>query len=191
MFIASGNPPKPHVVDETLDEFNEEFNIVVPEEAERAKEAKRLKEVEAEINAHNEKYARGESSFKEQLYSFSDLSDEDFEKEKLGVNGWDPRRGDAPPERAMGLILPPESERISSPGLDEMYSAMDRAYTPRSFSSKNKGWVTEAKSQGNCGSCAAFAATGLHETCMAKAGAPIRSLDLSEQYLVDCGYNGK
>ena len=163
----------------------------MPEEAERAKEAKRLKEVEAEINAHNEKYARGESSFKEQLYSFSDLSDEDFEKEKLGVNGWDPRRGDAPPERAMGLILPPESERISSPGLDEMYSAMDRAYTPRSFSSKNKGWVTEAKSQGNCGSCAAFAATGLHETCMAKAGASIRSLDLSEQYLVDCGYNGK
>ena len=44
-------------------------------------EAKRLKEVEAEINAHNEKYARGESSFKEQLYSFSDLSKEDFESE--------------------------------------------------------------------------------------------------------------
>merc|ERR1712212_899894 len=71
-----------------------------------------------------------------------------------------------------------------------MYAAMNRAYTPRSFSSKDKGWVTVAKSQGNCGSCAAFAATGLHETCMAKAGAPTRSLDLSEQYLVDCGYDG-
>ena len=47
------------------------------------------------------------------------------------------------------------------------------------------------KNQGNCGSCAAFAATGLHETCMAKAGAPLKGLDLSEQYLVDCGYDGR
>ena len=52
------------------------------------------------------------------------------------------------------------------------------------------GLVTIAKNQGNCGSCAAFAATGLHETCMAKAGAPAKKLDLSEQYLIDCGYNG-
>ena len=51
--------------------------------------------------------------------------------------------------------------------------------------------MTEPKNQGNCGSCAAFAATGLHETCMAKAGAPLKGLDLSEQYLVDCGYNGR
>ena len=53
------------------------------------------------------------------------------------------------------------------------------------------GLVTVAKNQGNCGSCAAFAASGLHETCMAKAGAPTAKLDLSEQYLVDCGYDGK
>ena len=51
--------------------------------------------------------------------------------------------------------------------------------------------MTKAKNQGNCGSCAAFAATGLHETCMAKAGAPVQGLDLSEQYLVDCGYDGR
>ena len=60
------------------------------------------------------------------------------------------------------------------------------------FSRANfSGLVTIAKNQGNCGSCAAFAASGLHETCMAKAGAPIAKLDLSEQYLVDCGYDGK
>ena len=53
------------------------------------------------------------------------------------------------------------------------------------------GHVTVPKNQGNCGSCAAFAATGLHETCMAKAGAPLKGLDLSEQYLVDCGYDGR
>ena len=169
---------------------------MVPDEAEKIKEAKRLKEVEAEINEHNEKYARGEVHFAEQLYPFSDLSKEDFEKEKLGIKGWDPRRGDAAPERrATGLTLPPESERVNSPEnqakLDAMYSALDRGYTPRKFSSKDKGWVTKVKDQGNCGACAAFAAHGLHETCMAKAGAPIRSLDLSEQYLVDCGYDGE
>ena len=182
---------------ESLDEFDEENGILIADDNERAKEAKRLADVEAEINAENAAYEAGEANFGEKLYSFSDLDKEDFENEKEGISdGWDPRRGDARPERrAMGLTLPPESERINSPEsqeeLDALYSAMDRAYTPRQFSSKRKGWVTEAKNQGNCGSCAAFAATGLHETCMAKAGAPVRSLDLSEQYLVDCGFNGK
>jgi len=43
----------------------------------------------------------------------------------------------------------------------------------------------------SCGSCAAFAATGAHETCMLKAGARMNGLDLSEQMIVDCGYNGQ
>lgn len=54
----------------------------------------------------------------------------------------------------------------------------------------HSGLVTEIKSQGNCGSCSAFAATSLHETCMIKAGAKKEGMDLSEQYLIDCGYNG-
>jgi hypothetical protein len=41
----------------------------------------------------------------------------------------------------------------------------------------------------SCGSCAAFSATGVHETCMLKSGARFNGLDLSEQYLIDCGYN--
>lgn len=53
------------------------------------------------------------------------------------------------------------------------------------------GLVTPARDQMSCGSCAAFAATGAHETCMLKAGARMNGLDLSEQMLVDCGYNGK
>lgn len=51
--------------------------------------------------------------------------------------------------------------------------------------------VTPARNQMSCGSCAAFAATGAHETCMLKAGARMNGLDLSEQMLVDCGYNGQ
>ena len=53
------------------------------------------------------------------------------------------------------------------------------------------GYVTEARNQMSCGSCAAFAATAVHETCMVKAGAKLRGMDLSEQWLVDCGYDGK
>jgi len=192
--IASANVEL-RAVSETLDEFNDENGILIADDNERAKEAKRLAEVEEEINAQNEAFAAGKANFGEKLYPFSDLAKEDFEKEKLGVSGWDPKRGDAAPERrAMGLTLPPESERINTPEnqakLEALYSALDRGYTPYKFNAKNNGWVTEAKNQGNCGSCAAFAATGLHETCMAKAGAPLGSLDLSEQYLVDCGYDG-
>jgi hypothetical protein len=58
------------------------------------------------------------------------------------------------------------------------------------FSCKLLGLVTPARDQMSCGSCAAFAATGAHETCMLKAGARFNGLDLSEQMLVDCGFNG-
>ena len=51
--------------------------------------------------------------------------------------------------------------------------------------------TTPARSQQSCGSCAAFAATGLHETCMLMAGARMNGLDLSEQMILDCGFNGK
>jgi len=53
------------------------------------------------------------------------------------------------------------------------------------------GLVTSVKNQMSCGSCAAFAITGVHEVCMLKAGARFNGLDLSEQQLLDCGYNGK
>ena len=51
------------------------------------------------------------------------------------------------------------------------------------------GYVTKAKAQASCGSCAAFATGGAMEICLRKAGAPsLESLDISEQQLVDCGY---
>jgi len=176
----------------SIDEFDKENNIVDLDDDLKAEEAKRLVEVEAEISENNEKYAKGEASSGMKLYPWSDESKEEIEAEKMGLSReWDPSRGDAPPERAMGLIMPPESERINSPQeeLDSLYET-DRGYAPRTYFAVNDGLVTIAKNQGNCGSCAAFAASGLHETCMAKAGAPTAKLDLSEQYLVDCGYDG-
>jgi hypothetical protein len=49
--------------------------------------------------------------------------------------------------------------------------------------------VTPARNQQSCGSCAAFAATATHETCLRNAGTPLDGLDLAEQQLVDCAYN--
>jgi hypothetical protein len=51
------------------------------------------------------------------------------------------------------------------------------------------GLVTPARNQQSCGSCAAFAATATHETCLRNAGTPLDGLDLAEQQLVDCAYN--
>ena len=125
--------------DETFDEFNDEFNIIVDGDL-KAAEEQRLKEIEGKINEHNQKFANGEATFGEKLYAFSDLSEAEIENEMTGLTGWDPKRGDAPPERAMGLVMPPESERINSPEeeLESLY-AMDRGYTPRAYFAVNDG----------------------------------------------------
>merc|ERR1712203_742020 len=99
------------------------------------------------------------------------------------------------PEYATGLIETPEEERTMSPEdqayLDSIYEDLDRQSIPSSYDARSKWLITKPKNQMSCGSCAAFAATATHETCMRRAGTPLKGLDLSEQQLVDCGYNGK
>merc|ERR1712088_368051 len=69
---------------------------------------------------------------------------------------------------------------------EEVYAKYDRASIPATWDSRAKGWVSAVKNQGACGSCAAFAAVGAAESSLLKAGAARASLDLSEQWLVDC-----
>ena len=49
-----------------------------------------------------------------------------------------------------------------------------------------KGYVTPARNQGDCNTCVAFAFTALLESCLLKAGAKKKDMDLSEQALIDC-----
>ena len=67
--------------------------------------------------------------------------------------------------------------------------AMSRGSVPAAVDSVSANHVTVAKNQGQCGSCAAFSATSLTETCMLRANAAMDGLDLSEQDLLDCAYN--
>ena len=51
------------------------------------------------------------------------------------------------------------------------------------------GLITSVKNQGQCGSCAAFAAGSIVETCLKVAsGGKLSTLDISEQHLIDCAY---
>jgi hypothetical protein len=71
-----------------------------------------------------------------------------------------------------------------------LYKGLDRSYIPSTYDARNTGTITVPKNQMSCGSCAAFAATSVHETCLIKAGVSSRGMDLSEQQLVDCAYDG-
>ena len=122
---------------EDIKAFDQEFDVfedLTPEEA--AKEAQRLKTVEDEINEENAKFAKGEANFGEKLYAFSDLTKDEFEKEKEGMI--------MPGTRAMGMFMPPESERNTPENqakLDAMYNdlATRRSSVPSSYNSKALG----------------------------------------------------
>ena len=130
----------------------------------------------------------GKGHFKEELHPWSDMLPEDLEKEKEGLipatakrifsTGliWDPNRKNTPEEQAK---------------LDEMYAKIaNRDSYPDSYDARDDSIVTEVKNQGSCGSCAAFATTAAVEICLAKAGASLTNLDIAEQQLVDCAYDG-
>merc|ERR1711884_890034 len=90
-------------VTETLEEFDNEFNIVENlSDEDIAAEKAALKEAEDEINQINND---ADSPFKEALNEFSDLPEEEFLKEKTGVIRTDEDEDDEE-MRGTGLIMP-------------------------------------------------------------------------------------
>ena len=167
----------PMTIEEYEKKFGEYWND--PEDLKAA--AAELAKAEAEIAA-----ADAENPQAEKLNELSAIPKDEFESEKLGLKEHE--------SYAMGLLETPEEMRINSPEdqayLDAFYSSVDRSTYEPEFDGRQHGLITPVKNQGNCGSCAAFAATAVHESCLAYAGVPLEGLDLSEQELVDCGYNG-
>ena len=72
----------------------------------------------------------------------------------------------------------------------ELVTKIAAKEAPESWSWVDQGGVTSVKDQGSCGSCADFAAVATIDTCMWRASGVLED-DLSEQHLMDCGYDGQ
>merc|ERR1711997_939001 len=122
-------------------------------------EARKLnfKNIMADIEAQNAKFARGESSYKAGLNHLSDYHPEEFQK-MLGIT-------------EMPQVS--ETKWTGAPNSDGVDWRDDK-----------RGVVTPVKDQGQCGSCWAFSATETTESSWVIAGND--QVIMSPQELVDC-----
>ncbi|KAI8785496.1 cathepsin L1 [Biomphalaria glabrata] len=114
----------------------------------------------AYILKHNEAYANGEYSFYLGENAYADMSNEEFVKTMNGYRGH------------------------SGQGSHLIHVGGDVKDLPAEVDWRTKGYVTDVKDQGQCGSCWAFSTTGsLEGQHFKKTG---KLVSLSEQNLVDC-----
>ena len=109
----------------TIQEFKEKFNKTYGTPEEEAAAAKNLVAHQAQINAQNEKYAKGEANYGEKLQPWDDLSEEEFKRQMTG------------------LIISPENERVNSPEalahFDYLHKLYEREELPDSWDSRDPG----------------------------------------------------
>ncbi|UYV60936.1 MCM2 [Cordylochernes scorpioides] len=98
----------------------------------------------------------------------------------LGINKYSDMTGDELSKLMNGHIS------SNDHNLD-LYEPIEDMELPSSLDWRDKGYVTEVKDQGDCGSCWSFSATGsLEGQLFRKTG---KLVSLSEQNLVDCSSN--
>merc|ERR1719187_288587 len=114
------------------------------------------------------------STWKAKVTCLSDMTDEEVRTTHLGLV--------APPPRE-------EMERDTQKAERELLAPLrlGQRNIQASVDLTTMGRVTPARQQGQCGSCAAFAAVTTMESCMHKATGVLPS-DLSEQHILDCAY---
>jgi len=122
---------------------------------------------------HNQKYADGEVSWWMEINEDMDLTSEEWLAKRTGG------------------IQQIDNSTIFTDTIDERIVAKlkkNGGQTVSEFNWLEKGKVSPVKSQGQCGSCAAFAAIAALESCFTiKTGQMVE--DLSEQHILDCAYN--
>ena len=128
--------------DLSIKEFEEKFHQKFASARDEANAAQELAKREAEIDEQNEKYAKGEANFEEEIEPWDDLSDDEVIKEKTGLTTSDNERLN-PSRFRTGLLVIPEHERVNTPEerafLDEIYAKYDRGSIPKSWDSRAKG----------------------------------------------------
>jgi len=164
------------------DDFNKFYHKDKPaSEEEYVKRARALKKHEQEIKDVNEKFKKGEISWSDKVNKYSDLPADEFISAHTGANIPKIVEG-----RGLKTPLPEQLVDLES----EIFFAsmrMNRDDAPDSYSAVDEGLVSPVKSQGDCGSCVAFATGAAVETCFKKVTGSWG--DVSEQHFIDCGYD--
>jgi len=171
------------------DELERKYDIRVIGQKFRADAAATLAKREKEIDKVNND---PNSKFKEKVGEFSDM-DESEMKEHFGMLD-DEDIANAELE-ARGLFTGMDFSQLEKHDPENEFKlrklmnriADQQEELPEYYDARDHGLVTGPKRQKACGSCYAFAGAAVHETALLKAGADLTNMDLSEQFLIDCG----
>lgn len=159
----------------TFEDFKSEFNRNYPDAEEEARRGEIFQARLQHILAHN---ADKTKTWKEGVNQFTDLTQEEFRKNFLGLKG----------------VHRAKAERAKNPFWKSQPFSLYKGVNVSDFLGVNidwrtKGVVTPPKNQGACGSCWTFATAETIESYNALATNPKQLLTLSEQQILDCTPN--